>query len=290
MAFYEGKEPVVTMIDRIIERLTSTPQGSVDPFWRRVESGGYQAEGCILKSTGKSGTDAIFVRLKQNSNTGIDFSMIEDYQPNVVQGLVGVTTNEGPIHTFQWGTGAQPVGASINYWLSFDKDKIILTVQGDRAVTTSFKNVLFIGLPERLYTPRAGSPSAVAHFVSRYADINLTGSSSSGDAIRGIGRGLRDRSRGALPYYRTVAMTKWKSKGWGGVVLPSDIFMYHVDQEGLRARMDGVKCLTNSASGDFRDGEEITVGSKRYIVHQAWSAGSRQNCFPTDWLAVEKIQ
>jgi hypothetical protein len=51
---------------------------------------------------------------------------------------------------------------------------------------------------------------------------------------------------------------------------------------------------------DFRDGDEITVGSKRYIVFQVYEAknwtvvadydGTNSiNCFPTPFMAIEEL-
>lgn len=290
MAFYQGKEVASSLIDRLIEKLTTPPQGSVDAYWTRVESGGYQNEGFILKSTGKTGTDAIFIRVKQQTNVtnAIEFSMIEDYQPNPVQGLAGVVTNEGPKQPLYWNSSTYPTTAPVNFWLSFDKDKIMMALSGDKTVSGSLKTFMFIGLPERMYTPGTPALTANAHAVSRYGVTGITSNATEGQY--GICRGLRDKARNATAYYYMIYLNKWKSKGWGDNVLMSDIFMYHNDQEGLRVKMSGVKSLQVGNPIEYRDGDEITVGSKRYTIHNVWASGSGANCFPTPWLAVEQIQ
>lgn len=293
MAFYQGKEVASSLIDRLIERLTTPPQGSVNAYWMQVQSGGYQNEGFILKSTSKTGNESLFIRISQRANAGnaIDFSMIEDYQPNPVQGLNGVMTNEGPRQPLYWSTSTgYPTNAPVSFWLSFDKDKIMLALTGDKTIASSIKTFMYIGLPERLYTPTSNPPlSAMAHAVSRFAtNIGVTNS----DLSHGFCRGLRDRARSALPLYYMVFLNKWKSKGWGDAILMSDIFLTHNDNAGLRAKMTGVKCLQVGTPIEYRDGDEITVGSKRYTVHNVFTAGTATfpNAFPTGWLAVEQIQ
>ncbi|MNO80985.1 hypothetical protein D3C76_722100 [compost metagenome] len=264
----------------------------MDAYWTQVQSGGYQNEGFILKSTGKTGNESLFIRVRQQTNVtnAIEFSMIEDYQPNNVQGLAGVVTNEGPKQPLYWSTSAYPTSAPVGFWLSFDKDKIMLALTGDKTIAGTFKNFLFIGLPERMYTPTSNPPlSAMIHAVSRFA---TTLGIANGDLSYALGKGLRDRARAAGPGYNMIFLNKWKSKGWGDNVLMSDIFLYHNDTEGLRAKMTGVKSLQVGNPIEYRDGDEITVGSKRYTIHNVFTVGTGTypNCFPTGWLAVEQIQ
>lgn len=290
MAFYQGKEVQSRLIDTLVEKLTTPPAGSVEPYWTRVESGGYQNEGFILFSNGKSGVDRIFIRMKQTAINGIEFSIIEDYQPNPVQGLSGIVTNEGPKQNCYFASSSvygsnQPV----HYWLSFDKDKIMLALKGDKVLSNAVKSFVWIGAPQRFYDPAQEQTTPLAHANSRWSSP-LVNTKDSDDLLLGYCRGLRDRARNTNVFYTMTTLTKWKSKGWGDTILLGEIFLHHNAAEGFRGKMDGVYALNNSNPPDFQDGDEIMVGSKRYTVHNIWSAGSRSNCWNTPWLAVEQIQ
>lgn len=293
MAFYQGSIVSSSAIDKIVTLLTTPPQGSVDAYWTKVGSGSYDNEGFILFSKGKTGNERLFIRIKQATGVyyGITFSMIEDYQPNAVQGLNGVATNESVSQLTYWANGnSYPSTAPISYWLSFDRDKIMLATTGDKTISTGLKGFIYIGLPERMYTPTANPPvPAMAMAVSR---IGTPTNGAVGDASQSTCLGLRDRGLNLAPKYTMVSLSKWKSMGWGGNILLGDIFMYHNSDEGLRVKMAGVHPLVTGTPIEYRDGDEITVGSKRYTIHNVWNAGQGTvaNCFPTGWLAVEQIQ
>lgn len=291
MPFIQGKELASSVVDRIMEHLTAIPQGSVDPFWRRVDSGGFQNEGYVLQSTGKDGNAKITIRLnaRQNSIPGLMISLIEDYQPNVVQGLVGVATNETVPQVVAWATSSYSTNAPVTYWLSFDKDKIIIVVAGEKTLAVAVKTLMYIGMPERMYATPAIDNGAAVVAVSRFAENNIAGNTSTSDSLVGYCKVLRDRALSNVTYSRIHTLSLWKSKGWGDVVLPSDIYLSNNGEEGYRSRMSGIKSIQNPVN-EFRDLDEISVGTKRYIIHNVWAAGGQRNCFTSAWLAVEKIQ
>lgn len=292
MAFYQGTETTSRYIDKIVSLLTTAPSGSTEPFWRKVQSGTYANEGYILKSTGSSGTDKIFIRITQPANQGIQVSAIENYEPNAVDGLNGTITNESVKVNVNWSQSAgYPSTFPVGYWLSFDKDRIMLAVIGDKTYTYSVKTFMWLGLPERIAAEK--DSTGVLFAVSQWA-ASLTNYTTHNNLTAGQCRVSKGKTRANWQTQQMITLSRFPTRGWGGKVILPDIFIASIADgasEGLRSKMHGVHPLILSSVADFRDGDEITVGSKRYTVHYVYSAysTSNTNCFPQHWLAVEQL-
>jgi hypothetical protein len=307
MAFYRDKVQRVGLIDKLVQLLTTAPAGATEPYWKQVQSGTFQNEGYILHSKGKSGTDNIYIRfLKPDHQNSIEMTMIEEYTPNSVAGLNGTIVNESfaqRIYFYNnrgtngdynnWG-GGYPSNAPVHYFLSFDKDKIMLSLRGDSLVsdTVSTRTFAWIGLPNRLSTE--ADSTACAHAVSSWA-YRLTNAGSSSTGNIGHCKVLRNRNKEAQNVYYMEAFNSYRTKGWGDHLLLSNIYLQD-DQawEGVRSIMDGIHPIyQNDNARDFEDGDEITVGSKRFTVMLVFDPDGSDsydiNCFPSQWLAVEQL-
>lgn len=292
MAFYQGTETVSRYIDKIVSLLTTAPSGSMEPFWTKVQSGTFVNEGYILKSVGSSGTDNIFIRLTQPANNTLQISAIESYQPNAVSGLNGTITNESVKTNVPWSNSTgYPAGIPAGYWLSFDKDRIMLCVIGDKTQSGAVKTFAWIGLPERMAAEK--DSTGVAFAVSQWAYPLTQYVAGHANIQAGQCRVAKGKTRGNWPLYSMVTLSKFPTKGWGGKVILPDIFLANTadTSEGIRSKMHGVHPLILSSVADFRDGDEITVGSKRYTVHFVYSTFTtgNTNCFPQNWLAIEQL-
>lgn len=296
MAFYQGKAARTSLIDEIMAKLTTAPAGATDAYWKKVSSGTYQNEGYILKSTGASGTEKLFIRIKQPNAWGLQFSMMENYTPNGVDGLNGTILNESvqrDLCFYDYNTNGYPAAAPVYYWLSFDKDKIMLTLQADKLYSGWRKTFMYIGLPERMNAEP--DSTAMVFGMSQYAH-NLTGTAYASGSYGQYKKiaALKNRKQVVQPILDMRVLSKWKSRGWNNVILLGDIYLEEVDS-GIRARMPHISPLYIDGNlPDYRDGDEITVGSRRFTIHRivkndANSENYNQNCFVSDWLAVEQL-
>jgi hypothetical protein len=290
MAFYRNKVNKVNLLDTLVQKLTSIPAGATVPYWTQVQSGTYAQEGYILHSKGSSGTDDVYVRMTSNTQ-GIVMSMIEQYTPNPISGLVGTVVNESYKQNVQVATSTYSDTAPVQYVLSFDKDKIILVIKGNLVSNGGANQTMaYIGLPERL-DPTDNSTAAV-FAVSRSAYL-LTDLPSNSDTSSGKCKVLRARNKETQSIMYMIRLGAFKTKGWNDTLLLSHIYLQDdISTEGVRSRMSSIHPIYQNASNpDFRDGDEITVGSKRYLVLQIWevSTGSGTNCFPTGLMAIEEL-
>ena len=126
--------------------------------------------------------------------------------------------------------------------------------------------------------------------ASREAQTILSGANGAtehyGQAVVLYNKALITSSRYNMKYVNFI-----RSKGWGDHIHLSDIYLDTGTQEGVRSIMHGVHPIFNDSS-DFRDGDEITVGSKRYkvlLINDNPTSSWRANCFPANWLAVEQL-
>lgn len=292
MAFYRDKTTKISLVDKLIQKLTTAPSGSLVPYWTKIQSASYAQEGYVLYSKGSSGTDNIYIRISHNT-LGLIMSMMETYTPNPVSGLVGTTVNESIKQNVSVSLSTYPDTAPVDYILSFDKDKIIFILKGNALAVSNSRQVLaYIGLPERL-DPNDDS-TATVFAVSRDA-YQLTATAYSSEGPWSQCRVLRARNKDAQSIMNMVNLNKWKTKGWNGVVLLSHLYLQDDSNlEGVRSRMTSIHPIYQDTTyPDFRDGDEITVGSKRYIVVQvfdvSWGNIDSVNCFPTSFMAVEQL-
>lgn len=290
MAFYQGSVQQASLIDVLIQKLTSTPVGADAPYWQAVQSGTYANEGYVLKSTGKTGNDKIFIRIKTGAYF-VELSAMEDYQPNSTIGITGTSTNETYKSKICWSTDtAYNPAFPVYYWLSFDQNKIMLAVWGDKTYVNWCKTFAWIGMPDRL-NPN-DDVTAIAFAFSRFAQENagFTPGRVVGGGPYSKLKVLRDRTKAAQVIYDIVSLGNWKSKGWGDTILLPEMFFGNVN-EGIRARIDNVYPIYQPSSyDDFRDGDEITIGSRRFTIMNCGSTTSTHvNCFPSNWLAVEQL-
>ncbi len=299
MAFYKETVPNDQMFDTIIQRLTTAPAGAQTPFWTQVQTGPV-TEGIVLYSKGKTGTDDIWVRMKNKTTVSwphIEISVIEKYVPNSVSTLAGTATNE-IIHLAyyvpqsSYGT-IQPIG----FWLSFDKNKIMLRIEPDRSYGWNTKHFVWVGMPDRLSPETDNGACCIAG--SAYAGLLFGQTWSYEFNNYGFIKILRDRAKAAPSYGKLRTLSGiTKSKGWGDFILLPDYYVteHYVsgDLIGPRFRLDGVKPIRQTVEfRDFRDGDEISQGSKRYTIFKVKDNNdipeTYTNCFTHDYIAVEQL-
>lgn len=280
MAFYKGSVKQADFFDHFIGLLTTPPSGAIDPYWTQVQSGTLTNEGIILHSKGKSGTDNIYVQFRME-HSRIAIALMESYEPNPILGLDGTVTNETDTQYAQYNnSGIYDGQYPLHYWLSFDKDKIMLRLKGHENVSSNDPTFIWAGLPYRLSVEEDSTAAAIA-IGGNYQ--NYIGNVGYARVVRN--RPKRDRARSYMQYLKN-----WKSKGWHELMQLSHIYLEDESDktEGIRSIMDCVHPLIDSPEGDFRDGDEITVGAKRYTILKIRDNQS-YNCFPTNWLAVEQL-
>lgn len=308
MAYFKGTVQRGQLVDTLVSLLTSTPTGSTEPYWQQVQSGTYANEGVVLYSKGSSGTDKIYVRITTDTDQhNIKMSTIESYTPNQINGLTGTAVNESVRQEISYAHFNNYASSfPVSYELSFDRDRIMLSLIGDKQVminagysaADAFRTLAWVGMPKRISpagTTDWNDSTGVAFAVSRYA-YRLTSISSTGSDSYGQCRVVRARDRSSQPTYhmRTMGKRIGRSKGWGSKIMLPDIYLEEYNgNEGMRSIMHGVHPLfMSSYSTDFKDGDELNIGGKRYTIMNIWSGPSTSysvNCFPSEWVAVEKL-
>lgn len=298
MAYYSGKVQRNMLVDKIVQLLTTAPVGSSEAYWKKVNSGTFQGDGYILKSSGKSGSNDIFIRFSNTTLTNaILVSVLEGYVPNVTQGIDGVITNESSKATLYFHNVTYDGSFPVEYFLSFDRDKVILALRGDKSVDgKTFTSLLWAGMPDRLDTKGDTGSGAVSIAASRGA-IAITGGTSSYTQLSRC-RALRDRGQelNALTNMVTLGNVIGRSKGWGdNIMLPKIYLEDSTGVEGIRSIMDGVSPIYHDpVQAEFKDGDEIIQNSKRYtVLCVAYDGVSGydhpNNCFPSTWMAMEQL-
>lgn len=288
MTVATGRAYETDFITKLVNHLTAIPSGGTDPYWKQVNSGIFTTEGVILESRGTSGDDSIFVQIKKGASHYIIVRLLHGYVPNQVAGLDGTFVSATPDQQVSWYSTNYPTTISFDYWLSFDRDRIMLFVSADKLVATpTWGCLLWVGLPSRLSKEEDSTAATIA--VSRFgAATNGHGSNEQG--MYGRCMVIRNVSKSWNQYANMISSFPFKSVGWGGNVFLPHIFLD--GGEGARSIMHGVHPLVQIKEDDFRHGDEIMVGSKRYTIFQthnntvAYDASS----FPTDWMAVEQLR
>lgn len=300
------------LLDKLASILTTAPTGSNEPYWKAVQTGKVVDEGYILYSKGKSGKDDIYIRLYEGGTQyGYTYmSILESYKPNPVLGLNGTIIGESPKATVEF-CNAQYSSYPLTYFLSFDKDKIMLSLAGDPVYHSyAVRTLAWAGMPERLSDEPNSNAVTIAcsrraGYFSTYTNMttNSNGTLSaytlknrkylSGQG-GGSGTGYSQDS-----IYRMSVASNYKSKGWGDKIT---LFPIHLDRsdEGYRSLMAGVYPIYQDLNNrDFLDGDEITIGSKRYSVflvsddfgkvNNPTGGSYSTNCFPSIYMAVEHL-
>lgn len=295
MAYYNGKIQRNMLVDKLVTLLTTAPVGSSEPYWKKVNSGNFTGDGYILKSSGKTGANDIFVRFQNTTVTNaIVISTMENYVPNSTAGLDGTITNETSTANLYFHASAYGDTIPVEYFLSFDRDKIMLALKGDPSFTgLTYTGFAWVGMPQRLDIDNDKSNGAVTIACSKNA-AGLGANSGNG----GICRSVLDRGGEKNPYTKmvTVGTNIARSKGWGNeIMLPTIYLEDHTGDEGIRSIMDGIHPIYQTASmPDFKNGDEIIKNSRRYIILQVATDGVNNvshagNSFPSPWLAIEQL-
>lgn len=293
MAVYQGKIAKNLLVDRIVGHLTGVPSGATEPFWKKVQSGSYANEGYILESKGKEGNKKLFVRFSGAPTIGaITMSMMENYVPNASAGLTGTVTNESVKENVTYHNGSYADTYPVHYFLSFDRDKIMLLLKADPTIVTGHAQVFcWIGLPRRMDI--ADDNTAMIFGVSKFG-YELIDYPSNASGSLGMLRVLRNRKRDAQARSYLRTLSKFKTKGWGGHLLLPHMYVEDVNNwEGVRSVVEGAHPVFQDATAtDFKDGDEVVVGTKRYTIFNVYNvpnASNSINCFPSPWMAVEQI-
>lgn len=291
MTLVIGRAYESDFITKLVNHLTAVPSGASDPYWKQVNSGLFTTEGVILQSKGTSGDDNIFVQIKKGSTHYIIVRLLHDYVPNIVSGLDGTFVSATPDQPVYWSTTAYASNYQFDYWLSFDRDRIMLFTSADKLVLNpAWGDLLWIGLPSRLSKEADSTAASIA--VSRTSGP-ITGYVSGGQ-VSWYSRcmTIRNISKVWNPYSAMITPTLVKSVGWGDNVSLPLIFLD--SGEGARSIMHGIHPLIQSAAeDDFKHGDEIMVGSKRYTIFQTHNSvmhNADSSCFPSNWMAVEQLR
>lgn len=290
MTVATGRAYETDFITKLVSHLTAIPSGGTDPYWKQVNSGIFTTEGVILESKGTSGDDSIFVQIKKGASHYIIVRLLHEYVPNQVAGLDGTFVSATPDQQISWYSTNYPTTVPFDYWLSFDRDRIMLFASADKFISNPIWGcLLWIGLPSRLSKELDSTAASIA--VSRFGHATNGYTSTAHTANYGRCMTLRNASKAWNPLTNMMTMTHFKSVGWGGNLLLPHIFLD--SGEGTRSIMHGVHPLIASVgSDDFKHGDEIMVGSKRYTIFQTHynPANLDSNSFPTDWMAVEQLR
>ena len=300
MAFYHGKTTRIELVDKLVQLLTTAPVGSAEPYWKKVSSGTFLNEGYILKSSGKTGGQDIYIRIHSVPETNyVKVTTLESYIPNDTMGLTGTITNESSVATVYYHSVVYNAAFPVEYHLSFDRDKIILALTGDKGINgETHTGLLWVGMPQRLDPDGDTTNNAVCIACSKSA-TDIASTSGTWSNV-GRCRTIRDRqgTANALSSMITVGTKFNRSKGWGDEIMLPDIYIQDYDGvEGIRSIMDGVHPLyQNGAYPDFKSGDEVVKNSKRYTILQvAYDAASgtqavySTNAFPSQWMAIEQL-
>lgn len=289
---YKGKVKKSDLVGLLVDKLTTAPVGSGEAYWKAVQSGKVDTEGYVLFSKGKSGKDKIFIRIKDDMTNGrIFMSMIEDYQPNNVVGLAGTAVNESVSQHVAYYNSTYASTMPVIYHLNFDRDKIMLVLRGDPGYSASFPGYVlaWIGMPERL--SNEPDSTAVSFAVSRYG-YQLTAAGSSAGGAYSTLKSLRNRRRLTQQNYAMAYVPSQRTKGAGGIISTFPIYLKDT-QEGGRSKLTGVlPIFQNPVLPDFKNGDEITIDSKRYVIYEVGQIGTNSsdvNCFPSQFMAIEYL-
>lgn len=306
------------LLEKIVSTLTTAPVGASEPYWKTIQTGKVVDEGYILYSKGKSGKDDIYVRIYERSTSYgyIYVSIMESYKPNPVLGLAGTMVGESPQAPVQFLNGTYGSTRPLDYFLSFDKDKIMLSLLGNPSVNQYCTRVfVWAGMPNRLSDEP--NSNAVTLAVSRRAyELSTYTNSNYNNAAHGTAYTLKNRKQlsgrgGQSPatgvysqdsIYNQYTACSAKTKGWGGKISLFPVYLNRSD-EGYRSILAGVHPIYQDLNNmDFLDGDEITVGSKRYSVFQVHEdfnkmpsgnpiggSGYSVNCFQSIFMAVEHL-
>lgn len=297
MAYYNGKIQRNMLVDKLVTLLTSAPIGSSEPYWRKVNSGNFTGDGYILKSSGKTGSDEIYIRISNTTETNaVILSTLEKYIPNSTAGIDGVITGETAKASLYFHNTVYDERFPVEYFLSFDRDKVILALKNDPSVTgNTYTGLVWVGMPQRLAPDIDKTNGACTIACSKSASA-LTGSG--GYTNHSLCKSVQDRGGEKNPYTSlvTTGLTAARSKGWGGEIsLPTIYLEDYNGVEGIRSIMDSVHPLFQDPnSPDFKNGDEIIKNSKRYVVLQVASDGITNhahpsNSFPSAWMAIEQL-
>lgn len=291
MTLNMGRAYESDFITKLTNHLTAVPFGGTTPYWEKVNSGTFLSEGVILKSVGSSGNENIFVQIKKGSNNYVHMQLLHDYIPNQVSGIDGTFTSATPLQPIHWYHTTYSSNYTFDYWVSFDRDRIMLFLGADKLVENNptWGSFTWIGLPNRLSAESDSTAACIAtsHFARELTDLYSI--NNYGDYNRC--KSIRSRTKAWNPLTTMHSTYPFKSVGWGGQVFLPSIFLDTGDS--IRAIMHGIHPLVQVTNAeDFKHGDEITVGSKRYTIfkirHHAIYYDS--SCFGTAWMAVEQLK
>lgn len=291
MTMFSGRAYESSFITTLVDHLTGIPVGGTEPYWKQVNSGSFTTEGVILESKGSGGDDNIFVQIKKSTNYSIIVRLLHNYIPSPISGLDGTFLSATPEQNVYWYNTTYPATTPFDYWLSFDRDRIMLFVGADKLVVSpTWGDLVWIGVPSRVSKESDSTAATIA--VSRYSlPLSGYGTNNNHTGNYGICTTVKSINKSWNVKSSMITSVPFKSVGWGGHVnMP---LIYLDNGEGVRSIMHGVHPLSQvTKDSDFKHGDEIMVGSKRYTIFQTHYApgNTDANCFPTDWMAVEQLR
>lgn len=298
MPYIHGTVENKRVVDKIVDLLTAAPIGSVDPYWKKVNSGVFQNDGYILKSKGKSGQDNIFIRFSYTTATNyICVSTLEHYEPNSVSGLPGVITNESSMAYLAYNSGSYKEESPVEYHLSFDRNKVMLALSNNKVANQNrCTGFLWVGMPERL---DSNDKTNGAVFIACSTMAQLITAGANNYSNHGIGRMVKNREHKTNCSTNMITLGSitgaTASIGWENTILPNIYLEDRANVEGVRALLDGVHPIYQDATNpSFKDRDEIVKNAKRFTVmgiayDSVKNNGLYPNSFPSTWIAFEQL-
>lgn len=240
----------------------------------------------VLSSNGNSGDKNLILNLRDTNATGansvkttaynqMSFRLQDTYTPNPTAGQSGTFGRTSLAWTELF---LAPVAAAgtlagdtvVNYKIYTDASKIIMSIEYPPA--TGYSPVLFyLGLPDSTYLRQSGAKGMLyASTVNMGTASNLL-ICNSPDTIGVV----------TAPYVMpTLATTVLKNPNNDGVYTESPVY-YQSITEGLRGKLDGVFCMTNS---NILTGDTLTINSNTYYALVCHVQGN--SSFPTQALLI----
>lgn len=229
-------------------------QAMINAGWQMVSSDP-ASEGNIYKSTGISGTDKVFVFLKDlvniSSNPYMKIGIIEDYTPNGTNGLPGTQVNSFDENCLIWNSNYKD-SHNVDYIINVNKDRVIIFLQGMKNDGGWSSSLVYAGLPKR-YDPNDKTACAGMAWAAN-------GTNTKGFKV------LKNRALANGYYYEWDYYSPARSYSHGGQLFFSPLF-FGSDDEGPRGELDGLYVIEPiDTTYEFQHLDTFNKNGKNYII------------------------